>query len=81
MGSTKLAKPRKSKNRVGINDKDEVNIRIEINDDEIGNNKIGNNEIVKKKNYQKTSKFKKMISSFILAFFTFRARLAFIILR
>lgn len=61
LGSSKSAKPRKSRNKVGINDKDKINDRVEVNDDEIGDNKVGNNEIAKKKNYQKISKFKKTV--------------------
>ena len=83
--SIESAKPRKSQFKFGVNSKNKHNSGAKLDDkDKVGNNKVdgnevGDNKIAKEKNNQKTFKSKKMVRS--LDFFTFGARLAFIILR
>lgn len=48
---------------------------------EFGNNEVSNNKVIKKKNYQKIFKSKKMLKSITLGFFTLEVRLAFTKLR
>ena len=69
-------RPLESRNGVGIDDRNKVNDK-----NNFGDNKISEDEITKKKNYWKTSKFKKTVSLITLDFFTLRARLAFIKLK
>lgn len=75
--STKsTTRPKKRRVKVGSNGRKEHNGKIELNsknkvcDNKVDGTKIEDNEIVKEKNYQKTSKCKKMIE--FSDFFTFR---------
>lgn len=78
--STKLAKPRKNRIGIGRDSKNKYNGRIEFDGrNQVGGGEVDDDKIVKKKNYQKMSKFKNLIRS--LDFFTLGARLVFIELK
>ena len=48
--STKLAKPKKGRNKVDIDGKNKLN-NNEIDNNKISDDEVGNNEFTKKKNY------------------------------
>lgn len=76
--STRLEK---SQVKIYNDSKDKIG-NIMVNDNKIGDNKVNNNEVKRKKNYQKTFKYKKLIKpKDFLDFLISGARLTFIKLR
>ena len=78
--SIELPKSRKSKIKVGVNDRDKLNGRnefgnIEVSGNKVEEKKVEDNQVARKKNHQKMSKSKKTVS--FSDFFTAGTRLAF----
>ena len=82
MQDIKTVKLEKGKIKFAGDNKDKFDAKDELDSrNEVINDEFGNNEVPVRKNDQKRSMFKKIISSITLSFFISRVRLAFINLK